>query len=101
MAEEKEKTVSVIIPTNQGNELARYYLPQLCAHIEECGSVTDYEVVVSDTSMGEEAETFQHPDLKKVRMVGARAGLTEIENLKICTLDPSSLHHVMPNNHLQ
>ncbi len=100
MAEEKEKTVSVIIPTNQGNELARYYLPQLCAHIEECGSITDYEVVVSDTSMGEEAETFQHPDLKKVRMVGARAGLTEIENLNKALFAATMNYVLILDNHV-
>lgn len=81
MAEEKEKTVSVLIPTNNGNELARYYLPQLCAHIEECNTITDYEIVVSDTSIGDENTATQYPEMKKVRVIGAQEGLTETENL--------------------
>ena len=94
MAEEKARTVSVIIPTDNSNELARYYLPQLCAHIEECGAFADYEVVVSDTSVGCEAEKQLYPDLKKVRIIGTTNGLSELENLNKA-LFASTMNYVL------
>lgn len=48
MAEELEKSLSVIIPTNCGALLTGHYLPQLCAHMEECDGVDDYEILVCD-----------------------------------------------------
>ncbi len=100
MAEEKAKTVSVIISTNCGNELARHYLPQLCAHIEECGTITDYEVVVSDTSIDENTETYQYPDLKKVRVIGAKATLTEVENLNKALFASTMNYVLILGNHI-
>lgn len=87
MAKEKEKSVSVLLTTNNYSELQVHYLPQLCAHMEECGKgITNYEIVVS------EVQTEDLPDkeavvvevdsgMPNVRLLHTKPGLGMVENL--------------------
>lgn len=82
MAEENGKSLSVIIPTNSGNELTKLYLPQLCAHIEECDGITDYEVVVSDTSTAllTDTELTNLPNVRYLRFDGTAGEVANLNN---------------------
>ena len=83
MAEDKDISISVIIPTNNSSELTRHYLPQLCAHIEECDNIiSSYEIVVSDSNPNN-GELIGETDSGQpnVRLIYAKPGLSDVENL--------------------
>lgn len=77
MAEELEKSVSVIVPTLNGNDMVYHYLPQLCAHISECATIVDYEVIICDDSS--ESETIAN--IPHVRHLKVNPSLSQVECL--------------------
>ena len=80
MTEAKQKSVSVVVPTSNGRKLAAYYLPQLCAYMEEQSGVKQYEIVVTDDNPTEDMHDMYAREFEKVRYLRSKPDCGFVSN---------------------
>lgn len=89
MSDTKKYNISVVLATENVEEQANGYLPQLCAHLEECVGIDTYEVIVCDVSSGPAMCIANFPG--KVRCTPRFEGETAVK-----TIDRAIHHAIQP-----